>query len=267
MQRFSLKKRSFARFVQGKNIQDFSKITIEELQLEFQKIVLSKTQLEVADEVLKQIRSRLEFLMRVGVHYLTLNRETRTLSGGEYQRLMLANQLGMGLSQALYVLDEPTVGLHPRDNDRLISILKDLKELGNTLVIVEHDHDVIKNSENIIEMGPGSGYLGGEVVFSGETKDFLNYEKSNTANYLKPSKNWVPLRIVRPVDIETYRYKLDIKGASGNNLKNVDVTIPLHRLVAITGVSGSGKSTLVTKNFVSCFSSKIRHRTFAFGRV
>lgn len=252
-----LRKEALHVFVQGKNIQDFSKITIEELQLEFQKIVLSKTQLEVADEVLKQIRSRLEFLMRVGVHYLTLNRETRTLSGGEYQRLMLANQLGMGLSQALYVLDEPTVGLHPRDNDRLISILKDLKELGNTLVIVEHDHDVIKNSENIIEMGPGSGYLGGEVVFSGETKDFLNYEKSNTANYLKPSKNWVPLRIVRPVDIETYRYKLDIKGASGNNLKNVDVTIPLHRLVAITGVSGSGKSTLVTKTLYPALARKL----------
>ena len=234
-------------FVHGKNIEDYTKMTIEDLQIAFKEISLSKTQLEVADEVLKQIRARVEFLMRVGVHYLTLSRETRTLSGGEYQRLMLANQLGMGLSQALYVLDEPTVGLHPRDNDRLISILKDLKDLGNTLVVVEHDHDVIKNSENVIEMGPGSGYLGGEIVFSGITKDFFNYPKSNTANYLKPSKNFGPSRIVRPVDIETYRYKIDLKGAHGNNLKNVDVTIPLHRLVAITGVSGSGKSTLVTK--------------------
>ena len=121
-------------------------LTIEDLFSFFEKITLSDYQIEVAGEVLKQLRSRLNFLMRVGVNYLTMDRETRTLSGGEYQRLILANQLGMGLSQTLYVLDEPTVGLHPRDNDRLISILKDLKDLGNTLVIVEHDHDVIKNS-------------------------------------------------------------------------------------------------------------------------
>ncbi|HWU45074.1 MAG TPA: hypothetical protein VN132_16590, partial [Bdellovibrio sp.] len=149
------------------NINQLSTMTIEDLQQFFKQLELSPHQIEVAQEVLKQIRARLEFLMRVGVHYLSLGRETRTLSGGEYQRLILANQLGMGLSQALYVLDEPTVGLHPRDNDRLISILKDLKGLGNTLVIVEHDHDVIKSSENIIEMGPGSGYLGGQVVYSG----------------------------------------------------------------------------------------------------
>ena len=122
--------------------------------------------------------------------------------------MILANQLGMGLSQALYVLDEPTVGLHPRDNDRLISILKDLKELGNTLVIVEHDHDVIKSSDNIIEMGPGSGYLGGEVVYSGSTKKFYDFEKSNTVPYLKPSKKWGPLRETRPVDFDNYKVKI-----------------------------------------------------------
>jgi excinuclease ABC subunit A len=233
--------------IQDSNIDDFSRMTIEELQQKFLQMQLSPAQTEVADEVFKQIRARLEFLMRVGVHYLTLNRETRTLSGGEYQRLMLANQLGMGLSQALYVLDEPTVGLHPRDNDRLISILKDLKELGNTLVIVEHDHDVIKNSENIIEMGPGSGYLGGEIVYSGPTDDFYQSPQSNTVAYLKPEKKDRGLKAARPVDIETYKYKIEIKGASGHNLKNIDVAFPLHRLVAVTGVSGSGKSTLVTK--------------------
>ncbi len=242
-----LRKEALNVFIQDKNIEDFSEMTIEELCDVFKKMTLTPMQLEIAEEVFKQIRARLEFLMRVGVHYLTLSRETRTLSGGEYQRLMLANQLGMGLSQALYVLDEPTVGLHPRDNDRLISILKDLKDLGNTLVVVEHDHDVIKNSENIIEMGPGSGYLGGEVVYEGTTEKFYKSEKSNTAQFLKPKKNWAPLRVVRPVDIETFKYKLEIKGASGHNLKNLDVTIPLHRLVTITGVSGSGKSTLVTK--------------------
>ena len=242
-----LRKEALHVFIQGQNIQDLTEKTIEELQKTFLDMVLSPTQLEVAEEVFKQINSRLEFLMRVGVHYLSLSRETRTLSGGEYQRLMLANQLGMGLSQALYVLDEPTVGLHPRDNDRLISILKDLKNLGNTLVVVEHDHDVIKNSENVIEMGPGSGYLGGEVVYSGTTDKFYNFAKSNTVPFLKPHAKASPMRAVRPVDIETYRYTLSMKGANGHNLQNLDVTIPLHRLVAITGVSGSGKSTLVTK--------------------
>ncbi|WP_413569067.1 excinuclease ABC subunit UvrA [Bdellovibrio sp. HCB117] len=233
--------------VANANINDLSTMTIEDLHQFFQKLEVSAHHQELAGEVLKQIRSRLEFLMRVGVHYLSLSRETRTLSGGEYQRLILANQLGMGLSQALYVLDEPTVGLHPRDNDRLISILKDLKELGNTLVIVEHDHDVIKSSEHIIEMGPGSGYLGGEVVYSGATEDFYDFDKSVTVPYLKPDKNKAPLRVSRPVDVDSYKVKLELKGAKGHNLKNLDVTIPLNRLVTVTGVSGSGKSTLVTK--------------------
>lgn len=234
-------------FVDKHNINDLSSMTIEKLGKVFSDMNLDHSQLEIAGEIFKQIRSRLEFLNRVGVHYLSLNRETRTLSGGEYQRLVLANQLGMGLSQALYVLDEPTVGLHPRDNDRLISILKDLKDLGNTLVVVEHDHDVIKSSENIVEMGPGSGSYGGNIIYSGPTEKFYEFPQSNTAGFLVPQKNWVPLRTVRPVDLETYRYKITLKGASGHNLKKVDVTFPLNRLVAVTGVSGSGKSTLVTK--------------------
>ena len=242
-----LRKEALSVLIDKYSIQDFSSMTIKDLHETFEKLELRPAQVEVASEILKQIRSRLEFLMRVGVHYLTLSRETRTLSGGEFQRIMLANQLGMGLSQSLYVLDEPTVGLHPRDNDRLISILKDLKNLGNTLVVVEHDHDVIRNSENLIEMGPGSGMHGGTVVYSGETEDFYDFPKSNTAHYLKPMKNWVPLRIVRPVDIEKYKYKITLKGCTGNNLKDVDVSFPLNRLVAVTGVSGSGKSTLVTK--------------------
>jgi excinuclease ABC subunit A len=231
----------------GKNISELSNMTIEDLCAYFKELKLSATHEEMAGEVLKQLRSRLDFLVRVGVHYLSMNRETRTLSGGEYQRLVLANQLGMGLSQALYVLDEPTVGLHPRDNDRLISILKDLKELGNTLVVVEHDHDVIKNSEHIIEMGPGSGYLGGTVVYAGATEDFYKAPQSNTANYLKPKKNSAPLRQIRPVALDTYKFKVELKGAKGHNLKNLDVIFPMHRLIAVTGVSGSGKSTLISK--------------------
>lgn len=232
--------------INGYSIKDFSSMTIEELSKEFSKLNLSEHQIEASNEVLKQIKARVDFLLRVGVHYLTLHRETRTLSGGEFQRIMLANQLGMGLSQSLYVLDEPTVGLHPRDNDRLISILKDLKNLGNTLVIVEHDHDVINSAENVIEMGPGSGHLGGEVIFSGTQKDFYASTNSNTVRYLLPSKNWVPNRIVRPIDIEKYKYKITLKGCKGNNLRGIDVAFPLNRLVTVTGVSGSGKSTLVS---------------------
>lgn len=243
-------------FINNKTISQLTEKTIEDLNHFFEKVKLSPHEIEIASEVLKQIRARVNFLMRVGVNYLTLDRETRTLSGGEYQRLVLANQLGMGLSQALYVLDEPTVGLHPRDNDRLISILKDLKDLGNTLVIVEHDHDVIRNSENIIEIGPGSGYLGGQVIYSGLTENFYSAQNSVTASYLKPQK-WTPLRTGRPVEIENYRYKLELKGCKGHNLKNLDVEFPLNRLVVVTGVSGSGKSTLVSKTLYPALARKL----------
>ncbi|HEX4925020.1 MAG TPA: ATP-binding cassette domain-containing protein, partial [Bdellovibrionales bacterium] len=147
----------------------------------------------------------------------------------------------------LYVLDEPTVGLHPRDNDRLISILKKLNNLGNTLLIVEHDAEVIKNSSHLLELGPGSGHLGGEVVFAGKTEDFYQSAKSITAPYLLKQGVVVGPSQIRPVDIKNYRYVLELKGCSGHNLKDVDVKIPLHRLVAITGVSGSGKSTLISQ--------------------
>ncbi len=242
--------------INQKPITALTALTIETLADFFEKLNLTKHQIAASGEVLKQIKSRLNFLIRVGVNYLTLDRETRTLSGGEYQRLVLANQLGMGLSQALYVLDEPTVGLHPRDNDRLISILNDLKNLGNTLVIVEHDHDVIKSAEHIIEMGPGSGYLGGEIVYKGNIKDFYSSPKSNTASYLIQTKAQT-LREVRPVKMENYKYKLELTGCTGHNLKNIDVEIPLNRLVAITGVSGSGKSTLVTKTLYPALARKL----------
>ncbi len=227
-------------------------MTIKDLSEFFKNLNLSFHEIEVADEVLSQIKARLNFLLRVGVHYLTLNRETRTLSGGEYQRLVLAHQLGNALSQTLYVLDEPTVGLHPRDNDRLISILNDLKNLGNTLVVVEHDHDVIASSENIIEMGPGSGIYGGNVVFSGPFKEFLKDPQSVTVPYLKRGNfhskdQTLQSANTRPIDISQYKYKITLKGASGHNLKSVTVDFPLHCFVVVTGVSGSGKSTLVSR--------------------
>ncbi|MBC7753370.1 MAG: excinuclease ABC subunit UvrA [Moraxellaceae bacterium] len=241
--------------IDKKPITYLSALTIDKLQEFFENVKLTAYQEEVAGEVLKQVKSRLNFLMRVGVSYLTLDRETRTLSGGEYQRLILANQLGMGLSQTLYVLDEPTVGLHPRDNDRLISILKDLKNLGNTLVIVEHDHDVIKNAENIIEMGPGSGYLGGEVVFAGKADEFFKSKNSNTAQYIMTSSH--KFIQPKPVDITKFKYKIELTGCEGNNLKKIDVAIPLNRLVVVTGVSGSGKSTLITKTLYPALAKKL----------
>ena len=194
----------------SKSISDLCEMTVEQLNEFFEKLKLSKNGQQIAAEVMRQIRGRLDYLMRVGVHYLTLSRETRTLSGGEYQRIMLANQLGMGLSQTLYVLDEPTVGLHPRDNDRLISILQDIKDLGNTMVIVEHDHDVIKSSDNIIEMGPGSGYLGGEVVYAGLTKDFKKCKTSNTAQFLEAGPHRKVTAPLRPVDMKQYKFKIEL---------------------------------------------------------
>ena len=248
--------------INEKPITYLSALTIDKLADFFEKINLTKHQEDVAGEILKQIKSRINFLMRVGVTYLTLDRETRTLSGGEYQRLILANQLGMGLSQTLYVLDEPTVGLHPRDNDRLISILKDLKGLGNTLVIVEHDHDVIKNAENIIEMGPGSGYLGGQVSFAGKAIDFFKSKTSLTAKYINQSTSRLiddseKKSLAKFVDINKHKYKIEIKGCEGNNLKKLDVKIPLNRLVVVTGVSGSGKSTLITKTLYPALAKKL----------
>ena len=231
--------------VNKKTISQLCALTVEDLSRWMGQIKLSAQLEAVCAEPLRQIRSRLQFLRDVGVSYLTLDRATRTLSGGEFQRLILANQLGMGLSQTLYVLDEPTVGLHPRDNDRLIGILKGLRELGNTLVIVEHDQDVIKNATHVLEIGPGSGHLGGEIIFNGPISEFWRSEKSGTVPYLR-SQNWSPLRDTRPVELEGYKYTISLKGCTGHNLKDINVDFPLNRLVTVTGVSGSGKSTLVT---------------------
>ena len=245
--------------VGGQPISKLSGMTIGALFKFIGSISLTTMQDEVAGEVFRQLRSRLGFLVDVGVEYLTLDRATRTLSGGEYQRLNLAKQLGMGLSQTLYVLDEPTVGLHPRDNDRLIGILKKLNELGNTLVVVEHDHDVIANSTNIIEMGPGSGHLGGNVIYSGETKDFYNAKGSITAPYLRDDSPLKKLDLrTRKTAIADHRFAVEIKGARGNNLKNVDVKFPLNRLVTVTGVSGSGKSTLVSNTLYPIVAQHLR---------
>lgn len=243
--------------VGGHTIGKLSKLTIGELNTIMMKLELTEAQEEVAGDILAQIRARLRFLNDVGVEYLTLDRPTRTLSGGEFQRLNLAKQLGMGLSQTLYVLDEPTVGLHPRDNDRLIGILKQLNHLGNTLVVVEHDHDVIANSSNVIEMGPGSGHLGGEVIYSGATSEFFNAKNSITAPFLRGKRVHVETSH-RPVDINSYKFVIKVNGATGHNLKNISVKFPLNRLVTVTGVSGSGKSTLVSQTLYPAVAQHLR---------
>lgn len=242
-----LKPEALQVLIRGQSVADLTRMTLEDLHKFMENVELSEYEATLCAEPLRQIRERLRYLNDVGVGYLTVDRPTKTLSGGEFQRLQLANQLGQGLSQTLYVLDEPTVGLHPRDTDRLIGILKRLRELGNTLVVVEHDHDVIKNASHVIEMGPGSGHLGGEIIFKGESKGFFTDPASKTAPYLRPGENWVPPREPRPVDLAEHKYMLSLRGCTGHNLKSVDVDIPLNRLVTVTGVSGSGKSTLVTR--------------------
>jgi len=247
--------------VGGHTISELTRKTIGELNEVMLNLALTPTQQEVAGEILTQIRSRLGFLNDVGVEYLTMDRPTRTLSGGEFQRLNLAKQLGMGLSQTLYVLDEPTVGLHPRDNDRLIGILKKLNALGNTLVVVEHDHDVIASASNIIEMGPGSGQLGGNIIYSGATANFFSARNSVTAPFINRAtfaESGATTETHRPVEIDSFRYKLELRGCTGHNLKNLNVRFPLNRLVTVTGVSGSGKSTLVSKTLYPAIAQALR---------
>ncbi len=195
----------------------------------------------VAEKILKQIEARLDYLIRVGAGYLSLDRPTRTLSGGESQRIRLATQVGSSLVGVLYVLDEPSIGLHPRDHHRLLDILRDLRELGNTILMVEHDEDTIRSADHIIDIGPRAGVLGGEVIAAGTPDEIAKNEQSLTGKYLSGALG-IPVPRERRKGSGKF---ITLKGASGNNLKNVDLEIPLGTFVAVTGVSGSGKSTLI----------------------
>ena len=227
--------------VNGKNIDDITAMQVSAAKAFFEQITLSDKEKKIAKDVLKEIRARLEFLNSVGLSYLTLNRKSQTLSGGEAQRIHLATQIGSGLTGVLYVLDEPTIGLHSRDNDRLIGTLKNLRDLDNTLIIVEHDKDTILSSDYVVELGPEAGERGGQIVASAPTADFLKDKTSLTASYLNGRNLILPRETPRKGNGKF----LTIHGARQFNLKNIDVKIPLGKFVCVTGVSGSGKSTLV----------------------
>lgn len=236
-----LKPEALAVRINEKNINDITALQVSDALDFFNHLQLSEKDKIIAKDVLKEILARLGFLNSVGLGYLTLNRKSQTLSGGEAQRIHLATQIGSGLTGVLYVLDEPTIGLHSRDNDRLIETLKNLRDLDNTLIIVEHDKDTILSADYIVELGPAAGEHGGEIIASEKTADFLKNKKSLTASYLNGSKMILPRKELRKGSGKF----LEIRGAKQFNLKNINVKIPLGKFVCVTGVSGSGKSTLV----------------------
>nr|WP_314247401.1 excinuclease ABC subunit UvrA [Capnocytophaga leadbetteri] len=227
--------------IQGKSISDLVEISIEKLQTFFKELTLSPYEQEVAKRLLIEINSRLQFLSDVGLGYLTLNRKSNTLSGGESQRINLATSLGSSLVGSMYILDEPSIGLHPRDTDRLIKVLKSLRDLGNTVIVVEHDADIMKAADYIIDIGPEAGTHGGEVVAAGTYEQLLKAD-TLTGKYLSGR-----LSIEPPKKRRTSPHYISLIGCRENNLKNIDVTFPLDMLTVVTGVSGSGKSTLIKK--------------------
>lgn len=239
-----------------KNIDDVSRMSVQDAQRFFKNLQLSAKEAEIAREVLKEIHDRLGFLINVGLDYLTLNRSSGTLSGGEAQRIRLATQIGSRLMGVLYVLDEPSIGLHQRDNDRLIDTLKSMRDLGNSLIVVEHDEDTMFAADYIIDMGPGAGVHGGEVVAAGTPEEIMKHPDSLTGKYLSGRK-FIPIPKKRR---SCQKGWIEVIGASENNLKNIDVKFPLGVFTCVTGVSGSGKSTLVNEVLLKALSRKI-HRS------
>ena len=237
-----LKKSALAVTVGGKNIAEVTSLSIEKLQQFLESLELTKTQELIGGQILKEIKARIGFLMDVGLDYLTLSRATGSLSGGEAQRIRLATQIGSGLVGVAYILDEPSIGLHQRDNDKLLHTLKHLRDLGNTLIVVEHDEDTMMEADYIVDIGPGAGEHGGEVVAVGTAKEIMRNKKSITGAYLS-GRIQIPVPEVR----KEPKGWLKVIGAAENNLKNIDVSFPVGVMTCVTGVSGSGKSSLVNE--------------------
>ena len=237
-----LKKESLAVTVADKDIYEMTAMSVKKLNLFLEELALTNQQQLIGEQILKEIRARVGFLNEVGLDYLSLTRATGTLSGGEAQRIRLATQIGSGLVGVAYILDEPSIGLHQRDNDKLLGALKNLKELGNTLIVVEHDEDTMLAADYIVDIGPGAGSHGGEVVACGTAKEIMKNKKSLTGAYLSGR-----IQIPVPEERRTPTGYLTIRGARENNLRNVDVQIPLGIMTCITGVSGSGKSSLTNE--------------------
>lgn len=247
-----LKPEVLAVTVGDKNIMELCDMSIKDALNFFNGITLTSKQEKIAKEILKEIRERLSFMINVGLDYLSLGRETKTLSGGESQRIRLATQIGSGLTGVLYVLDEPSIGLHQKDNDKLLATLGRLKDLGNTLIVVEHDEDTMIQADEIIDIGPRAGAYGGEIVAHGTPQDVMENPNSLTGKYLKGE-----LKIDIPSTRRGWDKSLKIIGAKGNNLKNIDVEIPLGVMTVVTGVSGSGKSTLINHTLFPALFNKL----------
>lgn len=258
-----LNKSALAVTIGGKNIIEFTELSINK-EIEFiDSLELTEKQHMIADMIIKEIRQRLSFLASVGLDYLTLSRSAGTLSGGESQRIRLATQIGSSLMGVLYILDEPSIGLHQRDNDKLLGTLRELRDIGNTLIVVEHDEDTIRAADYVVDIGPGAGVHGGEVVYSGNVEGLLKCKKSITGQYLSGKKK---------IEVPAERRKgngnrLIIRNASENNLKNIDVEIPLSEFVCVTGVSGSGKSSLINEILYKKLANELNNAKKAVGKV
>ncbi len=236
-----LKPLSLAVTIDGRNLAELCDLSIGEAAKVLEELRLSERDRLIAERVIKEVNARMGFLLDVGLDYLSLSRSASTLAGGEAQRIRLASQIGSGLVGVLYVLDEPSIGLHQRDNRRLIETLMRLRDLGNTVLVVEHDEETIRVSDHVVDIGPGAGEHGGAVVYAGPVKGLLKAKDSVTGQYLSGRKS-IPVPAIRRIGDGN---ALVVKGAREHNLRNIDATFPLGKFVAVTGVSGSGKSTLV----------------------
>lgn len=259
---YRLNEKALAVKIMGKNIGEVSELPISQAIPFFKDVELSPAKAKIAKPILKEILDRLTFMANVGVEYLTLSRAARTLSGGEAQRIRLATQIGSNLSGVMYVLDEPSIGLHQRDNDRLIASLKKMRDLGNTLIVVEHDEDTMWAADYIIDIGPGAGENGGQVMAAGTPKQIMRSRKSLTGQYLS-GKQLIPVPEKRRSGNGNF---IELKGAQANNLKNIDVKFPLGEFICVTGVSGSGKSTLVNLILKRILAQKLNGASAKPGR-